>query len=93
MDGAMNAASADNYFLGEKTTTHMPDDVDTVPDGNGWANKVDGETVSNYRLKRRAVEEGRKRAKKNSSEHRIRDQDGTISEKNSHGNDPHPPDG
>ena len=71
----------------------MPDVVDTVPDGNGWMNEVDGEAVSNHRLKRRAVEEGRKRAKKNSSEHRIRDQDGTTSEKNSHGNDPHPPDG
>jgi hypothetical protein len=67
--------------------------VHTVPSpvGNGWWNKVDGKTRSKHRTKEGAVEAGRVLARELELEHTIHLSDGTISEKNSYGNDPFPP--
>lgn len=66
-------------------------DIHTVPNGSGWSNKENGEVVSNHRTKENAVDAGRGYAKTNHSEHVIHNRNGQISEKNSYGNDPHPP--
>jgi hypothetical protein len=54
---------------------------------------VNGRVVSRHRLKEIAVEAGRVIARKLAVEHTIHLGDGTIGEKNSYGNDPHPPRG
>lgn len=66
-------------------------DVHTVPSGNGWANNVGGEVVSNHRLKDNAVERGRDIARQNQSEHLIHNLNGQIGRRNSYGLDPNPP--
>jgi hypothetical protein len=70
--------------------------VHTVPtetegERKGWCNKVDGRVLSRHRTKEAAVTAGRVIAKKLEVEHTIHREDGMISEKNSYGNDPHPP--
>ncbi|RKH45322.1 DUF2188 domain-containing protein [Corallococcus sicarius] len=68
-------------------------DVHTVPnpDGSGWVNKQNGETVSKHRTKEAAVDKGADIAKSQQGEHAIHKKNGQIGEKNSYGNDPHPP--
>ncbi len=70
-------------------------DVHTVPHGDGWANKVEGnERVSNTAsTKAEAQDKGRDMARKNRSEHLVHNKDGQIGQRNSYGNDPHPPKG
>ena len=65
--------------------------VHTVPNGSGWSNKVNGEVVSNHHKKETAVNAGRSIAHSNESEHTIHNRNGQIGQKNSYGNDPHPP--
>ncbi|WP_041964242.1 DUF2188 domain-containing protein [Mesobacillus selenatarsenatis] len=66
--------------------------VHTVPSKNGgWDNKQGGKVISHHRTKDRAVETGRQEAKRDSTEHRIHNLDGRISQSNSYGNDPNPP--
>jgi hypothetical protein len=67
--------------------------VHTVPNLllGGWANVEDGEVLSRHRTKERAVLSGRKLARREKVEHTIHLQNGRIGEKNSYGNDPHPP--
>lgn len=67
--------------------------VHTVPnaDGKGWVNKQGGEVISRHRTKENAVDRGRSEAQRGRTEHAIHKRDGTISEKNSYGNDPNPP--
>jgi hypothetical protein len=68
--------------------------VHTVPaesPARGWWNKVDGKIMSRHNNKDVAVEAGRMIAKSLGVEHTIHRSDGVISEKNSYGNDPHPP--
>jgi hypothetical protein len=67
--------------------------VHTVPSpvGARWCNKVDGKVISRHRLKDDAVEAGRAVARELKVEHTIHLTDGSIGEKNSYGNDPHPP--
>lgn len=67
--------------------------VHTIPNpqGAGWVNKVDGEVVSRHQRKDTAVNQGKEIAKEHKSEHVIHKKDGAIGEKNSYGNDPHPP--
>lgn len=65
--------------------------VHTVPSGNGWANKVGGEIVSNHHLKENAVSRGRQIARRHESEHLIHIRSGQIARRNSYGNDPNPP--
>ncbi|MDC0740955.1 DUF2188 domain-containing protein [Polyangium mundeleinium] len=64
-------------------------DVHTVPNPKGgWSNKVNGVAVSNHETKQVAQDAGRDIARRNGSEHYIHNKDGTISERNSYGNDP-----
>ena len=64
-------------------------DVQTVPIGDGWANKVDGMQVGGvFRTQEEAANAGRQLATQNGSEHTIHGQDGKIREKNSYGSDP-----
>ena len=65
--------------------------IHTVPTDKGWANKQNGETLSNHKTKETAERAGRSEAKKNETEHVIHNKNGRISEKNSYGNDPCPP--
>ncbi len=69
--------------------------VHTVPHGDGWANRREGsdKVSKNFDTKSMAQEAGRKTAKLEKTEHVIHKKDGTIGEKNSYGNDPHPPKG
>lgn len=70
-------------------------EVFTVPHGDGWANRRAGSNrVSRvYRTKDEAEQAGRKTAQRQRTEHIIQDRYGKISERNSYGNDPHPPKG
>lgn len=69
--------------------------VHTVPHGDGWANRREGsQRVSNTSsTKAEAQAVGRDMAKNDGVEHLIHNKDGTISERNSYGNDPYPPKG
>lgn len=63
--------------------------VQTVPIGDGWGNKVGGTQVGEtFRTQDAAVEAGRQLAMQNRGEHSIHGTDGKIREKNSYGNDP-----
>jgi hypothetical protein len=65
-------------------------DVDTVPHGDGWANKVEGNSrVSNTApTKAEAQRRGHEMAMKARVEHHIHKPYGTIGQRNSYGNDP-----
>ncbi len=67
--------------------------VHTVPHGEGWANRREGsDRVSkNFDTKAEAQAAGRVTACNENTEHLIHRMDGTIGERNSYGNDPHPP--
>jgi hypothetical protein len=69
--------------------------VHTVPHGDGWANRREGsDRVSRtFDTKTQAQDAGRDTARREHTEHVIHRKDGTIGEKNSYGNDPHPPPG
>lgn len=64
-------------------------DVQTVPMGDSWVNKVDGAQIGEpFRTQEAAAAAGRLLAKENQSEHVIHGTDGKIREKTSYGNDP-----
>ena len=64
-------------------------DVQTVPLGDGWVNKVDGMQIGEtFRTEEAAATAGRQLAMQNRSEHLIHGKDGKIREKRSYGNDP-----
>lgn len=69
--------------------------VHTVPHDDGWANRREGSkrVSKSYDTKREAQQAGRDTARRERTEHVIHKSDGTIGEKNSYGNDPHPPKG
>ena len=69
--------------------------VHTVPHGDGWANRREGsDRVSKtFPTKSEAQQSGRDTARREQTEHIVHRQDGTIGERNSYGNDPHPPKG
>ncbi|CAN5314476.1 DUF2188 domain-containing protein [soil metagenome] len=69
--------------------------VHTVPHGDGWANRREGsDKVSKiFDTKAEARRAGRDTARREKTEHLIHKKDGTIEERNSYGNDPHPPKG
>jgi hypothetical protein len=71
---------------GGRSGTHGA--VHTVPSGSGWANKVNGRTVSEHRKKAPAEEAGRKQAIERETEHVIHKRGGEIGERNSYGPDP-----
>jgi len=67
--------------------------VHITPHPDGWQVKKEGaERASKVtETKKEAVEAGRDAAKKEQSELVIHRKDGTIQDKDSYGNDPHPP--
>lgn len=73
----------------QKTTHVVPN-----PDG-GWDVKKGGQkkSVSHHDKKTDAVDVARDTSKKENSELYIHGKDGKIQRKDSHGHDPHPPEG
>ncbi len=69
--------------------------VHTVPTDDGWANRREGakRATSTHATKAEAQAAGRAAAMKDGVEHLIHKKDGTIGNRNSYGNDPHPPKG
>jgi hypothetical protein len=69
--------------------------VHTVPHGDGWANRREGASRVSKTFDTKAAAEGagRRTARSDKTEHLIHKKDGTIGERNSYGNDPHPPPG
>ncbi|WP_408897402.1 DUF2188 domain-containing protein [Nocardioides sp. R1-1] len=65
-------------------------DVETVFVDGTWTNQVEGEgpTGHLFQTKDRAVEAGRELARERASEHIIKNQDGTIGERSTYGDDP-----
>jgi Uncharacterized protein conserved in bacteria (DUF2188) len=63
--------------------------------GGGWQNKVEGNSrASNvFETKAEAQAKGREMAEQRKTEHKIQNQDGRITERNSYGRDPYPPRG
>jgi hypothetical protein len=64
--------------------------IHTVYKNDQWINEVeDGEEIGGvHATKEEAVESGRARAEQDKTEQVIHNQDGTIGERNSYGNDP-----
>ena len=64
--------------------------VHTVYKQGNWLNEIEGQSEINghYVTKDAAVAAGRSEAQARKTEHVIHNQDGTISERNSYGNDP-----
>lgn len=64
--------------------------VHTVYKNDQWVNEIEGgsEVGGSHSTEEDAVAAGRERAKADKTEHVIHNQDGTISERNSYGNDP-----
>ncbi len=91
-----NLVAGDDCLLNQKgiEMTKKPE-VHTVPHGDGWANRRAGSDRVNkvYSTKAEAQAAGRETACREQTEHLIHRRDGTIGERNSYGNDPHPPKG
>ncbi|MGB7315472.1 MAG: DUF2188 domain-containing protein [Nodosilinea sp.] len=66
-----------------------------VPHPDGWAVKAEGADRATRvtRTQKEAMDIGREIAKNQGSERIIHGQDGKIRQKDSYGNDPHPPKG
>jgi hypothetical protein len=64
--------------------------IHTVYRNDQWVNEVEGGGAISgiHATKEEAVKVGRARAQQDKTEHVIHKQDGTIGERNSHGNDP-----
>jgi hypothetical protein len=73
--------------MGNKRNVHV------VPKGNQWAVRKEGNkrVTSIHQRKEDAEKRGRQEAEKEHSELIIHRQNGTIQDKESHGNDPNPP--
>jgi len=70
--------------------------IHTVPDGNGgWINRTEGSTRGFGAADRKTDAEriGRESAQRRQTEQMSHRLDGTIGERRSYGNDPHPPKG
>ena len=67
--------------------------IHTVPTDDGWANRREGgkRGSSTHATKAEAQAAGRAAAMKDGVEHLIHKKDGTIGDRNSYGNDRHPP--
>lgn len=67
--------------------------IHVVPSGNKWAVKPEGSSqpTSTHLTQGAAAEAGRRAAKQNQSELVIHRPNGQIRDKDSFGNDPHPP--
>jgi hypothetical protein len=64
--------------------------VHTVHKGGQWVNEIEGgaELGGTHSTKEEAVAAGRARAMQDETEHVIHDEDGSIGERSSYGNDP-----
>jgi Uncharacterized protein conserved in bacteria (DUF2188) len=64
--------------------------IHTVYKNEQWVNEIEdgSEFGGSHRTKEEAVSAGRDRARQDKTEHVIHNQDGTISGRNSYGNDP-----
>jgi hypothetical protein len=65
--------------------------VHTVYRDGRWVNSLEGDQAplpDSFETKEDAVEEGRGEARRRQTEHVIHNQDGSIAERNSYGNDP-----
>lgn len=71
------------------------DGVETYNEDGQWKNRVQGNSrASNTaETKAEAQAEGRRMAQARKVEHIVKKLDGTIGERNSYGDDPHPPKG
>jgi hypothetical protein len=71
----------------------MTKPIHVVPNGNQWSVKREGNPlpISNHNIQRTALEKGERIARQNKTELVIHGQDGRIRDKDSYGNDPHPP--
>lgn len=67
--------------------------IHTVPTDKGWANKRAGSDRASrtFDTKADAEEAGRATAAQSRTEHISHRKDGTIGDRRSYGNDPHPP--
>lgn len=65
-------------------------DIETVREDDQWTNVVEGEGPSHhlFETKEEAIAEGRRLAKDAGVEHIVKNEDGTIAERSSYGNDP-----
>ncbi len=73
-------------------TTLPKGDVETYFENGRWKNKVQGNSRASHVHETRtaAVSAGREMARKRRVEHIIRTKDGTITERDDHGNEPQP---
>jgi hypothetical protein len=72
----------------------MSKNVHVVPSDGGWNVKVEGGSRSSHFSKQsEAIQEGRRLAQGNRSEHIIHGRDGRIRQRDSYGRDPFPPRG
>jgi len=65
--------------------------VHTVHRDGRWMNSIEGDQAplpDNFETKEEAVGAGRLEARRRQTEHVIHDQDGTVGERNSYGDDP-----
>lgn len=69
--------------------------VHTVPTPDGWGNRTEGasRTFGSAPTKAQAEANGRASAERRGVEHISHRENGTIGERRSYGNDPHPPRG
>jgi hypothetical protein len=69
--------------------------IHTVPHGDGWANRREGNqrVTEVFDTQREAQAAGRDVARRDGTEHLTHGRNGQIRERNSYGNDPHPPAG
>jgi hypothetical protein len=80
-----------NGFSTDRGDKAMADGfIHTLYKNGEWINEVEGGSAfgGSHATKEDAVAAGRARAKADETEHVIRNQDGTISERNSYGGDP-----
>ncbi len=77
--------------MGKKKQTHVTHDKDK----GDWGSKDTGNQKASKRFptKKEAVDWARDHSRKEGNELVIHKKDGTIGEKDSHGNDPYPPKG
>ncbi len=89
VDGFLARGCQKGIVMADKKNVH------TVPTDDGWANRREGaeRASSTHDTKAEAEAAGRAAAKKDGVEHLIHKKDGTIGDRNSYGNDPHPPKG
>ena len=70
-----------------------PQDVRVLPDQDDWKVEQNGRVLSKHRTQEEAIDSGREIARRDHGEFVVHGHDGRIREKDSFGNDPHPPKG